>query len=850
MARVKIDYGIDLGTTNSAIARMENGEVKIIKSDTQKDTMPSCVHYRKNTILVGDTAYSRISDEHLQAFGDFSKTGNTGHKFNTFIEFKRTMGTDKTYKSNSADKELTSEELSSEVLIALKGLVRDEEISSVVITVPARFRNNQIDATQQAAVKAGFKYCELLMEPIAASIAYGVSSKSINGYWLVFDFGGGTFDAALMRVEEGIMKVADTDGDNHLGGKDLDYAIVDHIIIPYLSKNYNIKKILANEYGKAELREALKSTAEEAKISISPPSKVSADICTYKPLGEDDDGNEMEIDMKMSLEEYETAVAPIFQRAIDISKKLVEKNNLKTSDLELVLLVGGPTLSQTMRRMLREELNAQIDTSIDPMTSVAVGASLFASSKNIPAHIQERDKEKIQLILRYPENTVETEEDIGIKIDRSQTTGQIPEKIFVEISRKDKGWSSGKVEIQDDAEIIPLLLTEGKSNGFEIAIFDEKGNLFPCEPSSISIIQGFKEPPATLSMDLCIEAFSGESDKKMMSELQGLSKNQSLPAKGKGNFKTQKDIRPGNPDDKIKIPIYEGEKNTRATYNEFAGIVTITGEDLPKFLPKGSEIEITVEVNKSHGKTFKAYFPDIDETVERELAVSKQTEYDADILETEIKTAQASLTKLENESKTIDIAAAKKIKDELEELKAILANGRTDYNTKTKVMERLRLVLKDLDSLEEVSLFPKVEEELKEALDDLRNNQERYGTTQTSPAVDQFEKIAASVIKEMNILAAKELITQIRQFNWALIDQGAGVALDISMIKQYDDHFASYNWKNPGQARELINKAKEIIAQNPTRGRLRPIIQDIWQLIPDKERAVSNATNDDEYLTR
>jgi molecular chaperone DnaK len=616
-------------------------------------------------------------------------------------------------------------------------------------------------------------------------------------------------------------------------------------------KNYKIEKILANEYGKAQLREALKSTAEEAKISISPPSKFSADICTYKPLGEDDDGNEMEIDMKMSLEEYEKAVAPIFQRAIDISKKLVEKNNLKTQDLEMVLLVGGPTLSQTMRRMLRDELKTNIDTSIDPMTSVAVGASLFASSKNIPADIQERDKEKIQLILHYPGNTVETEENLGIKIDRAQTTGQIPEKIFVEISRKDKGWSSGKVEIQDDSEIVSVLLTEGKSNGFDISIFDDKGTKFQCEPDSISIIQGFKEPPATLPFGLCIEAFTTDADKKMMSELQGLGKNQSLPARGKGSFKTQKDIRPGNPDDKIKIPIYEGDPNTRAVYNKFVAIAIITGDDLPKFLPKGSEIEISIEVNKSRGISLKIYFPDIDETVEKDWnEAPKDTEEDANELEAEIKNAMATLSKLETESATIDDAAAKRIRQELEELAGILMNGRSDFNTKTKVKDRLCGVLKDLDNLEELSLFPKVEEELREALDDLKNNQERYGTTQTIPAVEQFEKIAASVIKEMNVLAAKDLITQIKQFSWALVDQGAGVALDISYIKNFDDHFESYAWKNRGQARELINQAKGIIAQNPTRGRLRPIIQEIWQLVPDKEKAVSVSNNDDEYLSR
>ena len=267
MARVKIDYGIDLGTTNSAIARMEDGEVKIIKSEIQMDTTPSCVSFRKKSISLGIDAYNRFDDEHLAAFKEFSLSGNKKEDFNTFIEFKRTMGTDKTYESKSATRSFNSEELSAEVLKTLKNYIRDEEISSVAITIPARFRSNQIDATQRAAELSGFKYCELLMEPIAASIAYGVSGKSVNGYWLVFDFGGGTFDAALMRVEEGIMKVVDTDGDNHLGGKDLDYAVVDHIIIPYLKENYRIEKILTNEYGKRELREALKVMAEEAKIS-------------------------------------------------------------------------------------------------------------------------------------------------------------------------------------------------------------------------------------------------------------------------------------------------------------------------------------------------------------------------------------------------------------------------------------------------------------------------------------------------------------------------------------------------------------------------------------------------------
>ena len=145
------------------------------------------------------------------------------------------------------EKDFTSEELSAEVLKTLKSFISDESFKSIVVTVPAKFTVNQKDATLRAAELAGFEHCELLQEPIAASMAYGLDSKNKDGFWLVFDFGGGTFDAALLRVEEGIMKVIDTEGDNYLGGKNLDYAIVDEIIIPYFQENFVIDSILADE---------------------------------------------------------------------------------------------------------------------------------------------------------------------------------------------------------------------------------------------------------------------------------------------------------------------------------------------------------------------------------------------------------------------------------------------------------------------------------------------------------------------------------------------------------------------------------------------------------------------------
>ena len=161
MARTKIDYGIDLGTTNSAISRMENGEATIKKTDTLKDTMPSCVYInKKKAIQVGDSAYNALKRDKLKAMKNWNDSDS-----NAYIEFKRTMGTDKKYPSSNLEKELTSEELSAEVLKTLKSFVKDENVNSIVITVPAAFKNNQKEATREAAKLAGFNHIELLQEP-------------------------------------------------------------------------------------------------------------------------------------------------------------------------------------------------------------------------------------------------------------------------------------------------------------------------------------------------------------------------------------------------------------------------------------------------------------------------------------------------------------------------------------------------------------------------------------------------------------------------------------------------------------------------------------------------------------
>jgi len=848
MSHQKIDYGIDLGTTNSAIARIENGEIRIIKSnDGQMDTTPSVVHINKaRTMFVGLKAFNLIDADAKKTFREFQDKG-TSYASNTFFEFKRTMGTDKKYLSTNSGKEFLSEQLSAEVLKKIKGYVLDDEIQSAVITVPAKFRQNQLNATQKAAELAGFQYCELLQEPIAASIAYGLDSNDMKGYWLVFDFGGGTFDAALMKVDDGIMKVVDTEGDNNLGGKNIDYAIVDHLFFPILKQKFKLDSILINDFNKNLLREALKRHAEEAKIelSINDLTPIYAD-----ELGFDEENKELILYLEIGLPQYEEIINPIFQRAIDISLKLLERNNIDKSLLETILLVGGPTFSQTLRRMLKEQICSNIESSIDPMTVVAKGAALFAATKDIPANQKKRDFTKVQLTLKYPETTVETEEKLGLLINRGLSSNALYIKFYAEISRNDNAWSTGKIEIIDDVEIFSLLLNPSKSNCFTIAIFDEKGNILPCEPSEFTIIQGLKVANATLPYNIGIDLFDPAMGKIGVYTLKGLEKNTSLPAKGKGIFKTQKDIRPGNRNDQLKIEIYEigfKEDGSKKILNELINLVIISGEDLPQFLPANSDVEIVIEIDSSRRIKFSAYFPYLDETVELAVAEQRQAEFDADKLNSEIAQAKEALSELESDAIILDYSELTKMESELDEIEILLENGKGDYITKTEVMERLREVLKKIDHINEENEWPTVEGELNWLLERMKNNCQRYGNDKTKNQAEQIEIQSKSVIKQMNIKIAKEMMEEIRTFNFSLVRDDIGFW--INYIKDFDGNFSTYQWINSSRARILVEEAKQMISTNPSKTKIEQIVRELFTLLPEKEKAIISE-NDDSTLMR
>ncbi len=828
MARTKIDYGIDLGTTNSAISRMENGE-PTIKKLPQKDTMASCVAFNKKGILVGDKAYAAYRSEKEAALS--KKTEN-----NAFIEFKRTMGTDKKYFSPHFGNKLSSEELSAEILKSLKSFITDENFSSIVITVPAAFKTNQIDATRRAGKLAGFDHVEVLQEPVAASMAYGLESNKKDGFWLVFDFGGGTFDAALLKVEEGIMKVLDTEGDNYLGGKNLDFAIVDEILLPHIKENFSIDNILKNEDTKTQYREALKSFAEELKNELS--FKDSYNLYKEDRCGIDDDGEEIEIDITVSQSQIETALAPIFQKAIDISQRLLVRNNIDGSNLDSLILVGGPTFSPVLRKMLEKQI-CKPDVSVDPMTVVSKGAALYASTVDISEEVKEqtRDKTKIQLEIANESSTVETEEFVPIKILADKTEGEIPEKVFAEVTRGDKAWSSGKVEINTIGDVVEIQLNEGKTNIFEVVLFDDKGNILESEPSSFSIIQGISGIGSmqTLPYNFGIEIKQKSTGKIVFSQVKGLERNKSFPVVGiRNGLKTQNQIRPGMDSDFIKIPLYQGEHasdGTRAIYNEHVYDVIITGNDLPALLPENSEVELTVNINKSQEIDVQVYFPYLDHTSEIKVDKNKVKSVETSWLANEIRKAKGSISELKQDGNS-DNVKLQKIEDELEQLEKSFENNKNDVDGKQEVLTNLRKSLKSIDELNETTEWPKLEEALKEEFYRLEEANCDLGNDKTTQVVNQFRSQLEEVIKTKDVKIGNVLLEEISMFFFKLTE----IYQFIGMIKGFNENFENYSWSDSNRARQLVNNGIRNISENPDKEELRQILISLYDMIPDTER--------------
>lgn len=798
MKRITIDYGIDLGTTNSAISRMEHGVPTIIRSDSGMETMPSCVSFKKGGALnVGYSAYSDLGRSKLRALKK-----KLGFFSNSCIEFKRYMGSDKTYVSSYAEHKWTPEELSAQVLKSLCSFVTDEEVKAAVITVPAKFTVNQKDATLEAAHLAGLEQVELLQEPIAASMAYGLKADEKNGIWMVFDFGGGTLDVALVHVSDGIMQVFDTEGDNYLGGKNLDEAIVSKILLPELLSRY-----VFNTADKAQMgmfSDALKVVAEKLKNALSYKDKETVYL-EAGDWGEDDDSEEIEMELTVTRDELERTMRPILQKAVDVCKNLMLRNKIPYGKLSHLILIGGPTYIPLLREMLREQVTKNVETSIDPMTAVAQGAALYAAT--IPLKKLGRAdacSSELQLDINFEATSVDVETYVTVH------SKKYVQGLEVKLIRTEDHWESKPATVGDKGGLIIAELLSGRPNTF---IVSASVNCIEtaCFPSELTIIQGTKAGSAILPYNIGIEVYNPKKDRRVFTSLTGLEKNRPLPASGViYGLKTMADIYGGDEDSKIKLSIYQGDNDSEgktAALYEYVSDIIVTGDDVASYISEGSHVNVRIDVDRSEMMTVTCEFPSTKQKVEKKLDTSRRQESKSEeYLKELIAYTNCQLRKLSNE-----VYNDPELTDLMHRLRMVEDSLVTGVQYK-QVEQHLKEVMRSVEEYESGSEWDRVRIALRKAFFSLQiESAKRSADIGIAKMVDSFSVQVERMLEIKDCRKAKFLQHQIEEYEYAITQD----EIYRNVIRWADREFSSIKWIDGRKAQKLVMEAMAILRENP-----------------------------------
>lgn len=678
-----IDYGIDLGTTNSALARQEGRQQRLLPGTDGDPLLPSAIQIlASGEVIVGRVAKDALDDDPQ----------------NTTIEFKRLMGTGEKKRFPASGRELSPEELSSEILKSLAERARavdGESPRAAVITIPAMFQLPQCDATRRAAALAGIEHAPLLQEPIAAAIAHSGTGEVREGSWLVYDLGGGTFDVSLVRCKDGRLQVIDHDGDNHLGGRDFDRAIARKAIdqIRDSGQHGDFKR---TDPKHADAFARIKVESERVRIALSTDENARFSV--------------PETAFDLNREDLEDLLMPLIQRTTQLCQKLLKRNRIDAKELSGLVMVGGPTLTPCVPRQIYFDTGVEAKHYVDPMTIVARGAALFASTQRLPTTLRKkRAGAAIELHLEYEPMTTDPTPLIVGKV-----TSPVPPPPGLKIQVQ--GAPLSPVQ-PNGAFAIDLRLQQNQLNAFALQAFDGAGNPLATEPDSIKILHGFSiaKPPLSQSVGIMLANNSVHWY---------LKKGVVLPARQTVTHQTTKSIKRGQSGEAIHVPLVQGE-SSRADRNKVIGVLHIHADKIDRDLPEGSTIEVTLAVDESAQTVGRAYVPALDQWFEEVVRFDLETKPANDVAKG-LAEQKDRLKALEALADDLDASVANSgswIREEeekdhhvdrIKEVEALLEEG--DRDSIDLADQMVRMMSQDIDATEDGGRKTRLSNEL----DDVR----------------------------------------------------------------------------------------------------------------------------------
>lgn len=808
MSRTTIDFGIDLGTTNSAIAVLKGVSTEIIKNNADADITPSAVSIdKKGAVFVGQRAKNKIESD----------------SENAYIEFKRRMGTDHVYQFKSSGQSRKAEELSAEVLKSLRADVQQrlgEIVEGCVVTVPAAFELHQCDATRKAAQLAGFKDSPLLQEPVAAALAYGFQADQEKAYWLVYDFGGGTFDAAIIKAEEGTIHVVNHGGDNFLGGSDIDWAIVEQVFVPRLLGEFNLKDFTRGNMQWRQAFAKLKRSAEIAKIDLSRGERAALEACKFT----DSSGEEIEFECELSRSELIRVAEPIIVRSAEICKQTMKEKKLGKDAFEKLILVGGPTLAPYFRELLGSCLGIPLDHSVDPLTVVARGAAVFAGTQRFNGRTAAPlAAGEYSIDLKHKPVGVDCAPMAGGKVSGPSTqdfTG-----FTLELVNTKTQWRSGKISLRADGVFIVNLHAErGERNNFAIELLDPSGRRQKTTPDTLTYTIGAVVEEQTLPNSMGIALANNEYHRFF-------EKGRGLPLKITHDFRTTHTIRQGQTGELIRIPIVEGE-NDLADRNRHIDDHIIDAASIRRDLPAGSEVEVTLRMDESRIITVTAFVPFLDEEFSAKVALRHNAadsdflkkDYDAEMRR--FREVKAKAADAEGESA---VQLVQNVEDSplMQEVKEAVAAAKGNPDAAAKCEKRLLELKLKLDEAADALEWPALVADARRELEDLTVVADRNGSQGQKDKAAELSGEVEDIILTGKTDRLRKKVEQVQGLYWEIVFAQPGF-----WVNQFQ-RMEKEQTKMTDQTRaaRLLEQGRDCIAKNNING-LQSIVRQLWALLP------------------
>ncbi|HWR14159.1 MAG TPA: Hsp70 family protein [Terriglobales bacterium] len=794
MSRATIDFGIDLGTSNSEIACMDRGELVVVKNTiTGSEITPSVVKVdAKGTIVVGQAAYNALEYDPENTVGEFKRwMGNAGHDW---FRFKR------------SDKRMTAAELSAEVLKILKVSAASrfggEQVNAAVITVPAMFLIPACEDTKTAAKLAGIETCPLLQEPVAAAMAYGYKAQTLTGNLLVFDLGGGTFDTTIVAAKEGRLVVVGHDGDDKLGGKDYDWAIVE-VLINRLEAEFGplgLKR--GGARGRAMAK--LKYLAEDAKKTLSQLPTANVEI---NQLG--DGLDEVDTVVQLTRSDFEKATEHLTKACVSIADRLLDKVRLSRDDLTAVLLVGGQTQSTSVRVRVSEHYG-KADFRFDPLTVVAAGAALFASTQRIPSSKYPKTGQgsSIEVKAAYSPVSSELDSDIAVAVDPPASGATVT------ISRTDGGWTSGAIPLPSNGKIhTTVVLRAKKVNAFEVQVLDRTGGRIPGGVTAFSITHGLAVAQATTSRAFGVALENNEV--KII-----IPNGAPLPAKGTQKFATAHEVIAGNRKSSLKIYVLEGD-NPRADRNIKIGEIVLNGDELRRSLPVGESVEVTYRLDESKTLSAEAVFPSLREARQMEYK-PERPQLRSEEIEIEVKKERGRIAKLE---RAVPERINPQLNEQIVKVEKEQDASDSDHDAAQKAAQQLIELKQTLDKLEKSSEWELLLLELPTYKEDIPYV-ESVGSADEIRRYKEAVTASERAIAEHDLGSLRECVTRLRDIYWPL-----ALSQDDVWKGQFARMSEQEDFVDPLKAERLKEEGFRALKRGDMDS-LRTIVLDLCHLLP------------------